>query len=258
MGSLCPSTTHGDNVTASSFQEIEPDHVRSFFNGAEGRLEQYFSDAGGGKTGRFFDRLGGGGDRPEIAYQFSADDLLAVTMLGVEIRRETAIEILIDRASEFTALLAEIPIGLDLWEADELHVANDSPADLLWRKLNEVDDIGWVKAGKLLARKRPRLIPVYDRLVKEGLHRDDDQWWAPLRNVLVESADIVDQLRQLRFSSRIGTGISLLRVLDVAIWTLMNDREQQLSAQSLKGVVDWTGDLDESRAGREPSPRESG
>ncbi len=245
-------------MTTNSFEKIEPDLVRSFLDGAERRLELYFNDGADGMTGRFFDRLGGSGDRPEIAYQFSADDLLAVSMLGVEIRRKTAIEILIDRASEFTALLAEIPIGLDLWEAEEIHVANGSPADLLWRKLNEVYDIGWVKAGKLLARKRPRLIPVYDQLVKEGLRRhEDDQWWVPLRNLLIGSPNVLEQLHDLRTMSGIGTDISLLRVLDVAVWTLMNDQEQ-LSSQSLKGTVDWIGNLDESRTRREGSPQEPG
>ena len=36
--------------------------------------------------------------------------------------------------------------------------------------------MGWVTAGKLLARKRPRLIPVYDRVVRCALGRPAKPW----------------------------------------------------------------------------------
>jgi hypothetical protein len=35
--------------------------------------------------------------------------------------------------------------------------------------LEDAPDIGWVTAGKLLARKRPKLVPVYDGVVKCAL-----------------------------------------------------------------------------------------
>ena len=38
-------------------------------------------------AGAYFERLGGGGDRPEVAYQITAEDLLAVSMLSVPVVR---------------------------------------------------------------------------------------------------------------------------------------------------------------------------
>jgi len=45
-------------------------------------------------SGAYFERIGGGGDREDIAGQFTAEDLLAVTMLSVRIEGYHALEIL--------------------------------------------------------------------------------------------------------------------------------------------------------------------
>ena len=45
-------------------------------------------------SGAHFERIGGGGDRPGIADQFTSEDLLAVTMLSVRIEGYHALEIL--------------------------------------------------------------------------------------------------------------------------------------------------------------------
>ncbi|MEV5508792.1 DUF6308 family protein [Streptomyces orinoci] len=46
-------------------------------------------------------------------------------------------------------------------EADVL--AEGSPADQAWHLLCAQYGVDWVIAGKLLVRKRPRLLPVYDK-----------------------------------------------------------------------------------------------
>ena len=116
-------------------------------------------------------------------------------------------------------LLHQIPVGVDLWRADEADVGPGSSADELWRALVRLPGINWVTAGKLLARKRPRLIPVYDRVVKAALGRGDaDEWWRPLRQALVDDPNVVARLRALRDKAHIGDTVSLLRVLDVCIW----------------------------------------
>jgi len=58
------------------------------------------------RSGAYFERIGGGGDRPEAACQFTAEDLLAVTMLSVRIEGYHALEILHYQASELNSLLA--------------------------------------------------------------------------------------------------------------------------------------------------------
>ena len=55
-------------------------------------------------------------------------------------------------------------------------VKNGRDADQAWRLLKAQDDVGWVTAGKLLARKRPRLIPVWDNVVRCALGRPANAW----------------------------------------------------------------------------------
>lgn len=65
-------------------------------------------------SGAYFEWIGGGGDRPEIFDRFTAEDLLAVTMLSVRIEGYHALEILYYRADELNDLLAQIPVGVAL------------------------------------------------------------------------------------------------------------------------------------------------
>ncbi len=183
---------------------------------AAGALAQYFNS--GKFTGGRFEHFAGGGDRHGVSDQFTSDDIVAVSMLSVRIPGRAAL-LLLDAADEYNSLLALVPVDVDLWDVDEAEISPNSAADRLWTRLVEAKGIGWVTAGKLLARKRPRLIPVYDRVVRGALgRRDGEPFWLPLRTVLREDDSIVDRLRELRATSEIGPDVSLLRTLDVAIW----------------------------------------
>lgn len=59
----------------------------------------------------------------------------------------------------------QLTVELGSREAAAL-LAPGEAADRAWHLLEDQDDMGWVTAGKLLARKRPRLVPVYDRVVR--------------------------------------------------------------------------------------------
>jgi hypothetical protein len=67
-------------------------------------VEAYFADdpaTGRARySGAYFERLGGGGDRPETADQFTAEDLLAVSMLSVRISGYHALHVLEYQARE--------------------------------------------------------------------------------------------------------------------------------------------------------------
>jgi Family of unknown function (DUF6308) len=78
---------------------------------------------------------------------------------------------------------------------------------------------GPITAGKLLARKRPHLIPVYDNRVRDvlGRPRPDNSWWRDLWCQLVNDQSLAAHLRAVR--SRAGADhMSLLRVFDVMCW----------------------------------------
>ena len=65
-------------------------------------VKRYFATDTAGRayySGAHFEQIGGGGDRPEVADEFTAEDLLAVTMLSVRIEGYHALEILHHQAA---------------------------------------------------------------------------------------------------------------------------------------------------------------
>ena len=184
-------------------------------------------------SGAHFDTLAGGGDREETKNTFTGDDIVAVGFLSVQIPWRASVA-LVEEPTKWE-LLKEIPILVDLWsdEADSQKLtADDSAGAELWAKLCELDGVAWVTAHKLMARKRPRLFPVYDKVVKTALQPHSDRWWEPLRLTLRSDSPIIDRLRDLRAQAKLPSRVSLLRVLDVVVW-----------------MAEWGGQRQERRPG---------
>lgn len=180
-------------------------------------VAKYFKS--GTYTGGWFDHYAGGGDRPETANRFEDDDIVAVSFLGARLPGRAAYAILEDRSEEFGDLLTQIPGDVDLWDAPDEMLGPDSPARQLLERLVELPGMTFIAATKLLARKRPRLLPAYDRVLKVTLDRgNDDDWWIPLKAALTTKSNFVKTLTKLREDSEVGTDISILRVLHAAIW----------------------------------------
>jgi hypothetical protein len=186
-------------------------------------LRRYFEDTpppGRPYTGRRFESLSGGGDRPETANRFTADDLVAVTTLSVSVPAEVAGQILDEPLGQQLAdYLAKIPTSTALADDDaDQHIATDSPAQQAWDLLMGCHGISWVTASKLLARKRPHLLPVYDDVVRCALQHPVNVW-AALRAALRADGKALDQkLHGLREAADLAPRVSALRVLDVALW----------------------------------------
>lgn len=191
-------------------------------------VQRYLNESSGRPrySGAYFDKLGGRGDRKDAVNQFTAEDLLAVTLLSVRIEGYHALEILCNRANELNGLLAEIPATIPLCapKAKE-HIRATGPAWRLWEAICDIEPrpegnrIGPVAAGKLLARKRPELLPVYDSRIKKvlGRPRVDKRWWHDLHHELTANQGFVQELESVR--PRVGADhMSLLRVFDVMCW----------------------------------------
>ncbi|MFD9590140.1 DUF6308 family protein [Streptomyces sp. NPDC059980] len=170
-------------------------------------------------TGSRFEHLAGGGDRWEVADRFTAEDLVAVQTLSVTVPASVALNILEGPlGARLSHLLHAIPKDPDMVDAGVDVVADGSPADQAWHLLRDQPDVGWVIAGKLLARKRPRLLPVYDRVVRCAVGRPPSFWLA-LRTALREDdAAVHRRLLQLREVAGLPGTVSALRVCDVAVW----------------------------------------
>lgn len=177
-------------------------------------------------SGAYFEHIGGGGDRPEVAYQFTAEDLIAVSMLSVRIDGYHALHVLDYQARELSNLLAQIPVDIALQDPQAAPlITQGGPAWRLWDAVRSIRPrpgyagVGAIRASKLLARKRPHLLPVYDNRVRNVLGRawPDNEWWDDLRWQLINHQAFVPHLQAVR--SRAGADhMSLLRVFDVMCW----------------------------------------
>lgn len=170
-------------------------------------------------------------DLPNIADDVTADDLLAVSLLSVRISPLDARR-LVEPSPERSAVLASLralpDVGLTMADADTLiamavfyedvkHALKDP-----WARSSD----RWVTASKLCARKRPDLFPVRDRKVRDllGLTRFADYRvdWQIFRH-LAQSDEvrqaIFKALRQVPDAETIQVESSLMRVLDVALWS---------------------------------------
>ena len=162
------------------------------------------------------------GDVNNEPYAINSDDLLATHMLSVDIAPPVVRELLQNgtKRQRVSELLSQISPNVRLWEDDA--VSSLVAAEELWDALNEISGIGWVVAGKILARKRPHLIPIADDRVWEYFKPEKGLFWETLRGVLRQdglSAQIEADLRiPMLQTSEMRDKISTLRLLDIAIW----------------------------------------
>ncbi|MCX4647988.1 MULTISPECIES: DUF6308 family protein [unclassified Streptomyces] len=165
--------------------------------------------------------LRGGGDRPKIADRITAEDLVAVQTLSVTVPASVALDILEGPlGARLSGLLHAIPRDINMVDADADAdvVADGSPADQAWHLLCDQYGVDWVIAGKLLARKRPRLLPVYDKVVRCALGRPRPSFWLALHAALREDgAALHRRLLELRRVAGVPETVSALRVCDVAV-----------------------------------------
>jgi hypothetical protein len=179
-------------------------------------LRRYFGRpylSRGCADGAYFDGWAAGGD----PMCFTADDLLAVKFLSVEAPKSAVRELLRDRKDVFAKLLTAVGPDRDL--VDEAEPLTDGW--LGWGRMKElrtIPGIGTTIASKLVARKRPRLRPIWDSVVAEVTGTAAAQW-EPLRVALrADDRALHVRLLQLREKAQLPDEVSVLRVLDVIAW----------------------------------------
>jgi hypothetical protein len=169
-------------------------------------------------TGARFDSLAGGGDRPGTRDRITVDDLVAVQLLSVLVPRLVSLDLLEGALGErVTKELEKIPTNVDLGSPPALPLL-DGPADRAWRHLEHPRHMGWVTAGKLLARKRPRLVPVYDGVVRCALGRPRKTWQYLQERFAEQNGVLAQRLVEIRSEAGVAKAVPPPRVLDVIIW----------------------------------------
>ncbi len=183
-------------------------------------LRTYYGlDGGPAYTGSYFDAWGPTQDSD----RFTAEDVVAVSFLSVFVPPMAAHRLLVTEADRYAELLHSLGPDRDLVDEDE-PIDASWPARRLNRALLELPDVGPTRAAKLIARKRPRLIPIYDSVVAEVTNAFTSQW-EPLRQTLrADDGALHHRLVRLRELTGLAAHISPLRVYDVVTWMEGKDR----------------------------------
>lgn len=177
-------------------------------------------------TGSHFESLGADQNLPN---QITASDLLAVGTLSVNVPARANIALLGELAEEISGLLAQIPADMRIAALrDESsfndHLGPDSLAHTLWdllRRNAEFDsrwDVGPTIASKIMARKRPHLIPIEDSVVNRVIGRGKQNSWRLWWEALVADEYLEERASEVReHISR--PQLSTLRTLDIVLWS---------------------------------------
>lgn len=168
--------------------------VHRYFNP---RFEEPFA-------GSLFDTLGE--NHPK---QFGIDDLLSLNLLDEPVNAYQVKQI---TSGNFDKLLAEISSTADI---TQLNGQLYEKANELWESLTEVKGFGPTRVSKLLARKRPKLLPIRDSVVNELLGIKGLSWWRAL-SASFGHTNITALLDNIDPGAEHEP--SALRILDVAIW----------------------------------------
>jgi len=204
-----------------------PTALQSEDDGAALRLlARYFAPAvgdPGSYTGAAWDDWDPSGRRQQDIDEFTADDCMAVTLLSVNIPRQAAYRLLVKDRARYSALLADVGPDRDLAEVAE-PITDDRPASELYRAVRELPKVGRTKTSKLLARKRPALIPIWDSVLG-GVTQAGDYFWEPLRQQLrANDAALHRRLLRLRDQAGLSASVTALRVFDVVCWMEGKDK----------------------------------
>lgn len=182
---------------------------------ADDAVRSYFSD---GYTGSRFELMADG-DPDRI----TSNDLVAVSMLGVDVPARVTVWLLEkDGQATVASLLRGVPTDVDIWNAGDV-VERDGPLWQLWTLLSDAcwpmpktgNGMGMTTISKLLAAKRPRLVPIVDSVVAKLL--PSNNYWADFATSLASA-----EARGLVLSATPSAPpqLSLLRRIDVVLWML--------------------------------------
>jgi hypothetical protein len=190
-------------------------------DGAVAVIEQYYGLNGhnpNGYTGASFDTWDSTGTRRDDTNQFTADDLVAVSMLSVDVPAAASIRLLNRGRAQFSELLEQVGPDRDLVE-EERELDDHWVGWALLQSLRELPGVGPTTATKLFARKRPRLRPIYDSVVAEVAGTTSQ--WEPMRQLLRADGAQLHRLVAIRRKAKLDQHadyISPLRMWDVLAW----------------------------------------
>ena len=106
--------------------------------------------------------------------QIIPDDLLAVTLLDVRWTPLAVRLLLNDQAAKVSELLGQIDDKTEMWASDGRKQLD--AVEPLWDLLYRLPGVRDTRASKLLARKRPRLVPITDSIIVSAVGTPGQTW----------------------------------------------------------------------------------
>ncbi len=151
-------------------------------------------------------------------YNITTKDIVAVSMLSVNIPPSASRWILGDGAQALNRLLHRIDKDLSI-QSPRADLTKGSDAWLLWKEIHDRWGVGETKASKLLAAKRPFLFPIYDQHVAKALQLSPDDYWQPWQRFMrSQSGNEATKLVKQIAESLDKPNLSPLRLFDIVIW----------------------------------------
>jgi hypothetical protein len=162
--------------------------------------------------GSWFDRLADH-DHP---YSITARDIVAVGTLDVDIPPQTAIWLLGHGTATVTTLLEMIPPSWTIWHQD----ADLTRQGAAWKLWNALDSNWWpcdhsdpgmgpTRISKLMAAKRPNLIPIHDSFMCTGVFagKQPRNYWQPWQDLhrSPEGTTLRQHADSIRAEAGVGT-----------------------------------------------------
>lgn len=171
--------------------------------------------------------------RPSGADSIDPSDLIALTFLsiGFSLKSKSGVTPhaalrLERRRDDIAGLLKELPVDVAIEKLDEAGfeelLGTGSHGDQLFELLRQEVGLPRVATYKLLARKRPALIPIRDTVVERALdQKPTDAWWRPWWFAMTTGSAIAELIDEIRWSGPSEAhNLSTLRTADIAIWML--------------------------------------
>lgn len=198
---------------------------------ADGLVRAYF-DPSNGFAAATFDTLG-----DNSPFRVTRDDLLALTCLDEHVppaalRWFDSDDGRLKMTELLTPINPQVELG-DAGDADALAAAGDA-----WHFFVHGDlvGVGPVTASKVLARKRPALVPIVDRVVKTVVEDQTSNYWSVFRALMIDPA-LRARLEELQ-SAVDDSQVKPLRVLDAAVWMRGSGSRHAYTVRDRLGVPD--------------------
>lgn len=210
---------------------------------AEVWARRYFGSEPSGVpySGAYFNRIGSEELAPD---RFTASDLYSLQCLAVNVPVLPGIVFLETHAETVNSMLAQIPHDLRLEDVSSTEYSNllgpDSDAWALYRllradpkPLKQLNDpaltgrwnMGPTRVSKLMARKRPHLIPIEDSVVNRVIGTDAKDTWKEWWHALTTDPEPLTSMAGTVRHAAKTPELSTLRALDIVLW--------------MKGKHDW-------------------